>query len=84
MGPLGFGSKCRSWMFACIFMTCFSILINGSLHSFFGSSLGLHPGDPLSPLLFLNVMEAHNRMLSRATIGGYLSGFQVDTKAVPP
>jgi hypothetical protein len=35
-------------------------------------------GDPLSPLLFVIVMEALSRMLSRATSGGYLSGFHVD------
>jgi len=34
--------------------------------------------DPLSPLLFVIVMEVLSRMLSRATIRGYLFGFRVD------
>lgn len=71
LGHLGFGLKWRKWIFACIFTStaCFPILINGSPHGFFVSSRGNHQGDPLSPLLFLIVMEVLCRMLSRATIG---------------
>jgi hypothetical protein len=59
-------------------MAHFSILINGSQHGFFGSSQGLRQGDPLSLLLFVLVMDAFSRMLSRLMDGGFLSGFQVD------
>jgi hypothetical protein len=74
----GFGSKWRKRISACISTACFSILINGNLHSFFSSSRGLCQGDPLSHLLFVFVMDAFRRMLSRAMDGGFLSGFRVD------
>jgi hypothetical protein len=74
----GFGSKWWKWISACISTTRFSILINGSPHGFFGTSRGLRQGDPLSPLLFVLVMDAFNRMLSRTMDGGFLFGFQVE------
>ena len=63
-------------MKVCISTVCFSVLINGSSTSFFGSSRGLRQGDPLSPLLFLLVMEALSRLLKKIEDGGFLSSFQ--------
>jgi putative flippase GtrA len=51
-----------------------TVLVNGRAHGFFSSSRGLRQGDPLSPLLFIIVMEALSRMLSRAVSGGYTVG----------
>ena len=73
----GFSTKWRQWILFCISTVRFSILINGSPCGFFGSSRGLRQGDPLSPLLFVLVMETLGRMLDKAVLEGRMSGFGV-------
>ena len=72
---MGFGSKWISWMRACISTVRFSVIVNGSLTGFFDNSRGLRQGDPLSPLLFLLIMEALSCMLRRSVERGFIKGF---------
>jgi hypothetical protein len=74
---MGFGSKWISWIRACISTVRFSVIVNGSPTGFFYSSRGLRQGDPLSPLLFLLIMEVLSRMLRRSVERGFIKGFQV-------
>ena len=74
---MGFGVKWKGWIKACITIVRFSIIVNGSLLGFFGSSRGLRQGDPLSPLLFLLIMEVLSRILKKTEECGLLRGFHV-------
>ena len=81
MERMGFGEKWGRWMKACITTVRFLVLINGSPAGFFSSLRGLLQGDPLSPLLFLFVMEVLSRLLRRTEVGGFLRGFQASPNA---
>ena len=75
---MGFGVKWCKWICTCISTIQFSVLINGSPTDFFGSSRGLRQGDPLSPLLFLIMMEVFSRMLRRVEGAGLIRGFNLE------
>ena len=56
------------------------MLVNRFLADFFGSSRGLRQGDPLSPMLFLVMMEVFNRMVKRIEGAGLLCGFRAGSR----
>ena len=49
----------------------------GPLQTFFCNTKGLRQRDPLSPYLFLLVMEVFSQLLFRARSEGYIKGFKV-------
>ena len=70
---MGFGSKWLGWMWRCISIAKFSVLVNGVLTRFFPSTKGLRQGDPLSPFLFVMGMEVLSALIRRVVEGGFLS-----------
>ena len=77
---MGFGEKWCRWIRTCISTVKFSILVNGAPIDFFGSTRRLRQGDPLSPMLFLVVMEVFSRMLKRVEGAGLICGFKADSR----
>lgn len=73
---MGFSRKWLKWLFFCITMVTFSILINHSLVGF-PSQMGLRLDDHLSPFLLVLVMEGFSRMLRIASHSGWIRGFKV-------
>lgn len=55
----------------------FSVLINGAASPLFGSKRGLSQGCPISPLLFLLVMEELSRLIKDMHHRGKLCGIRI-------
>ncbi|GJU32048.1 putative RNA-directed DNA polymerase, eukaryota, reverse transcriptase zinc-binding domain protein [Tanacetum coccineum] len=64
---MGFANKWRSWIRSCLFSARTSIMVNGSPTLEFSPGRGLRQGDPLSPFLFILVMEGLNLAFQETT-----------------
>jgi hypothetical protein len=74
---VGFGIHMTNWNMGCITSSSFAVLLNGEASAFFKSSKGLRQGCPLSPLLFILVMEGLNVLLKNNFNEGTLTCIKV-------
>ena len=77
LGKMGFGGKWCRWIKLCLSIVSFSVLVNGNSTGLFQGSRGLRQGDPLSPYLFVIVMETFSVLMNRAIVGGFLMSCMV-------
>ncbi|PNX66288.1 ribonuclease H [Trifolium pratense] len=78
MLKMGFSSGWLKWMRACVFESSMSILVNGSPTADFKVGRGLRQGDPLSPFLFLIVVEGLAGLMRKAVEIGRFKGYRVN------
>jgi hypothetical protein len=73
----GFSFPSINWIMSCVVSSSFVVLINGETSPFFQSDRGLRQGCPLSPLLFILVMESFSLLLKKGQTEGSLTGVKV-------
>jgi hypothetical protein len=74
---VGFGVKITDWVMSCVTSANFAVLINGEATKFFKSERGLRQGCPLSPYLFIMIMEGLSLLLSKSISDHLISGIKV-------
>lgn len=71
------------WIFQCISTVTYSVLVNGEQSQRITPKKGLRQGDPLSPYLFILLMEVLAKGVQRAESAGIVQGIKVARKAPP-
>ncbi|GJW59701.1 RNA-directed DNA polymerase, eukaryota [Tanacetum coccineum] len=79
LNKFGFGSKWRKWIRNCLVSSKGSILVNGSPTSEFYFRKGLKQGDPLSPFLFLLIMESLHLSFQNVVNADMFKGISVSS-----
>jgi hypothetical protein len=74
---VGLGIRMTNWIMSCVVSSSFVVLLNGEATDFFKSGRGLRQGCPLSPLLFILVMEGLILLLKEIQSEGKLTGVKV-------
>eukprot|EP00253_Pinus_taeda_P003164 PITA_03164 len=74
---LGFPYRYIKWIMSCITDVSYSVLLNGSPTPLFMVERGLRQGFPLSPIIFLLIMEGVSRLIGAEHRGGRLVGIKI-------
>nr|GFA52616.1 RNA-directed DNA polymerase, eukaryota [Tanacetum cinerariifolium] len=74
-----FGDKWCNWIGSCLQSSRGSVLVNGSPTSEFQFFKGHKQGDPVSPFLFILVIESLHVSFQRVVDAGFFTGIMLDT-----
>ena len=69
-----------NWILGCLSSVQFVVLVNGSPSSFLPASRGIRQGCPLSPLLFILVIEGLNLLIEEAKRQGKIKGIKISAR----
>jgi hypothetical protein len=76
---VGLSLEATNWIMGCVTSTNFVVLINGAPTEFFKSHKGLRQGCPMSPFLFMLIVEGLSRLIKQATQEGRLVGIKISS-----
>ncbi|GKE51495.1 RNA-directed DNA polymerase, eukaryota [Tanacetum coccineum] len=79
LNKFGFGERWRTWIQSCLRSSRGSILVNGSPTEEFQFFRGLKQGDPLSPFLFILIMESLHISFQRVVDVGLFTGIKINS-----
>ncbi|PWA37461.1 RNA-directed DNA polymerase, eukaryota, Reverse transcriptase zinc-binding domain protein [Artemisia annua] len=79
LNNFGFGTKWRGWIQNCLHSSRGSILVNGSHTREFQFQKGLKQGDPLSPFLFILIMESLHLSFQKVVNEGLFEGVSLSS-----
>jgi len=79
---VGLSYDAVEWIMGCISFVNFVVLINGKATRFFKGFKGLRQGCPLSPLLFLLIIEGLSRMILNEKENGKVEGVKITCDVV--
>jgi exonuclease III len=80
----GFTQHWISWIVSLVSTTSYSLLINGAPAKPFWPTRGIRQGDPLSPFLFILMMEGLSRSIKSATTAGEITASNLSKTALLP
>ena len=69
-----------NWILGCLSSANFVVLVNGSPTTFFPASCGIRQGYPLSPLLFILVIEGLSLLIEDAKRNGKIKGINISSR----
>jgi hypothetical protein len=72
-----FGLLVMNWIMSCVTSVTYTMLVNGETSKIFHRGKGLRKGCPLSPLLFILVMEGLSILLKKGKVTRKLIGVKV-------
>lgn len=74
---MGFHPIWTQWVIECVSTVTFSLFVNGDKRASFNPGRGLRQGDPLSPYLFIIVVDVLSNLLSRSLRNHHISGLKI-------